>query len=70
MCRIKKRNDQFRSSRRDDKTGNESSITEEITLMIKRLIDESSDSSSLVNSLRKALNRFKWSLLTNRIDQN
>ncbi len=40
MCRIKKKNDQFNSSRRDDKIENESSITEEITLMIKRLIDE------------------------------
>jgi hypothetical protein len=58
MCRIKKRNDQFnkRSSRRDDKTENESSITEEITLMIKRLIDET-ESSSLVNSVNDHITR-------------
>jgi hypothetical protein len=118
MCRIKKKNDQFKSSRRNDKIENESSIIEEITLMIKRLIDEiesaeSAESSLLVNlvndhitrkildseiidhifaidhllsltlskfssarrerkrnSLRRTLNRFKWSLLTIRIDQN
>jgi hypothetical protein len=64
MCRIKKGNDQFnkKSPRRDDKIGNESSITEEITLMVKRLIGgvgsvgsvESAElirSSSLVNSV-------------------
>jgi hypothetical protein len=49
MCRIKKKNDQFnkRSPRRDDKIGNESSITEEITLMIKRLIDEVESAESI-----------------------
>jgi hypothetical protein len=122
MCRIKKRNDQFKSSRRDDKIDDESSITEEITLMIKRLIDKvesvesikSAESSEFLvnslndhitrkflirkslitsfaidhflshtsskfssarrarkrNSLRRALNRFKWILLTIKIDQN
>jgi hypothetical protein len=40
MCRIKKENNQFKSSRRDDKIEDESSITEEVTLMIKRCIDE------------------------------
>jgi hypothetical protein len=58
MCRIKnKRNDQSnkRSPRRDDKTENESSITEEITLMIKRLIDESSE--LLVNSVNDHITR-------------
>jgi hypothetical protein len=40
MCRIKKRNDQFKSSRRDDKIEDESFIIEEIALMIKRLIDD------------------------------
>jgi hypothetical protein len=113
MCRIKKnQNDQFKSSRRDDKIENVSSITEEITLMIKHLIDEA-ESLLLVNSVndhitrkildsettnhifcnrsnftrtfskfssarrtrernlsRRALNRFKWSLLTIRIDRN
>jgi hypothetical protein len=62
MCRIKKRNDQFKSPRRNDKIGNESSITEEITLMIKRLIDEiesaeSAESSSLVNSVNDHITR-------------
>jgi hypothetical protein len=60
MCRTKKKNDQFnkRSPRRNDKTEDESSITEEVTLMIKRLISgsestESTDteSSLLVNSV-------------------
>jgi hypothetical protein len=55
MCRIKKKNDQFKSSRRNDKIENESSITEEITLMIKRLIDEiesveSIESAELIRS--------------------
>ncbi len=58
MCRIKKRNDQSnkRSSRRDDKIENESSITEEITLMIKHLIDEA-ESSLLVNSVNDHITR-------------
>jgi hypothetical protein len=58
MCRIKKKNDQKKLSRRDDKT-EDVFITEEITLMIKRLISESesvelaesSESSLLVNSV-------------------
>ncbi len=68
MCRIKKKNDQSnkKSSRRDDKIENESSITEEITLMIKRLINESVESaesaelirsSSLVNSVNDHITR-------------
>jgi hypothetical protein len=67
MCRIKKKNDQFNkeSSRRDDKIENESFITEEITLMIKRLIDEVESaestelirSSSLVNSVNDHITR-------------
>jgi hypothetical protein len=57
MCRIKKRNDQSnkKSSCRDDKIENESSITKEITLMIKRLIDKSSE--SLVNSVNDHITR-------------
>ncbi len=52
MCRIKKRNDQFKSFRRDDKMKDESSITEKITLMIKRLIEkiESVESVKLIRS--------------------
>jgi hypothetical protein len=54
MCRIKKRNDQFnkKSSRRNDKIEDESSITEKITLMIKRHIDEieSVESIELIRS--------------------
>ncbi len=69
MCRIKnKKNDQFnkKSSRRDDKIENESSITEEVTLMIKRLINEiesvesieSAESSELlVNSVNDHITR-------------
>ncbi len=64
MCRIKKRNDQFnkKSSRRNDKIENESSIIEEITLMIKRLIDEiesaeSAESSLLVNLVNDHITR-------------
>jgi hypothetical protein len=62
MCRIKKRNDQIKSSRKNDKIENESSITEEITLMIKRLINEiksaeSAESSSLVNSVNDHITR-------------
>jgi hypothetical protein len=68
MCRIKKKNDQFKSSRKDDKIEDESSITEEITLMIKRLIDEIESaelaesaklirSSSLVNSVNDHITR-------------
>jgi hypothetical protein len=59
MCRIKKRNDQSNkgSPRRNDKTENEPFITEEITLMIKRLIDESPDSSPLVNSVNGHITR-------------
>ncbi len=56
MCRIKKKNDQFKSSRKDDKIEDESSITEEITLMIKRLIDET-ESSLLVNSVNDHITR-------------
>jgi hypothetical protein len=66
MCWIKKKND--KSSRRDDKIEDESSITEEITLMIKRLIDkvesfksvksaESSESSFLVNLVNDHITR-------------
>jgi hypothetical protein len=57
MCRTKKRNDQSnkRSSRKNDKIGNKSSITKEITLMIKRFIDESSE--SLVNSVNDHITR-------------
>ncbi len=55
MCQTKNKNqnDQSnkKSSRRDDKIENESSITEEITLMIKRFINESAKSSFLVNSV-------------------
>jgi hypothetical protein len=55
MCRIKKKNDQFKSCRRDDKIEDESSIIEEITLMIKRIIDkiesvESVESVELIRS--------------------
>jgi hypothetical protein len=59
MCRTKKGNDQSNkgSPRRDDKTEDESPITEKVTLMIKRLIDESSDSSSLVNSVNGHITR-------------
>ncbi len=70
MCRIKnkRQDDQFKSSRRNDKTENEPSITEEITLMIKRLIDEVESagsaesaklirSSSLVNSVNDHITR-------------
>jgi hypothetical protein len=67
MCRIKKRNDQFnkRSSRRDDKIESESFITEEITLMIKRLIEKIESvesielirSSSLINSVNDHITR-------------
>jgi hypothetical protein len=59
MCRIKKRNDQSnkRLSRRDDKIENESSITEEITLMIKLFTDKSSNSSFLVNSVNDHITR-------------
>jgi hypothetical protein len=65
MCRIKKKNDQFKSCRRNDKIGNESSITEEITLMIKRLIKEIESvestelirSSFLVNSINDHITR-------------
>ncbi len=65
MCRIKKENDQSnkKSPRRDDKIENESSITEEITLMIKRLIDEvesaesTESSTSLVNSVNDHITR-------------
>jgi hypothetical protein len=58
MCRIKKKNDQSnkRSSRRDDKTENESSITEEITLMSKHLIDEA-ESSLLINLVNDHITR-------------
>ncbi len=56
MCRIKKRNDQFKSSRRNEKIANESSITEEITLMIKHLIDEA-ESSLLVNLVNDHITR-------------
>ncbi len=58
MCRIKKRNDQFnkKSSRRNDKIENESFVTEEITLMIKHLIDEA-ESSFLVNSVNDHITR-------------
>jgi hypothetical protein len=57
MCRIKKnQNDQSKSSRRGDKIENESYITEEITLMIKRLIDEieSIESVELAESIRSS----------------
>jgi hypothetical protein len=59
MCRIKKKNDQFnkKSSRKNDKIKDESSITEEITLMIKRLIDELSKSSFLVNAVNNHIIR-------------
>jgi hypothetical protein len=61
MCRIKKRNDQSNkeSSRRDDKIENESSITKEVTLMIKRFINEieSTESSFLVNSVNDHITR-------------
>jgi hypothetical protein len=60
MCRTKnKRNDQSKSPRRDDKIGDEPPITEEITLMIKRLIDEveSAESSPLVNSVNGHITR-------------
>jgi hypothetical protein len=51
MCRIKnKRNDQSKSPRRNDKTEDESSITEGITLMIKRLIDEVESAESTESS--------------------
>jgi hypothetical protein len=41
MCRIKKRqDDQFKLSCKDNKIKNESSMTEEITLMMKRLINK------------------------------
>jgi hypothetical protein len=56
MCRIKKRNDQFKSSCRNDKIENESFITEEITLIIKRLIDET-ESSFLVNLVNDHITR-------------
>jgi hypothetical protein len=66
MCRIKKKNDQFNKklSRRNDKI-EDRSITEEITLMIKRLISEiksvesakSSESSFLVNSVNDHITR-------------
>jgi hypothetical protein len=56
MCRIKKENDQFKSSRRNDKIEDESFIIEEITLMIKRLIDET-ESSFLVNSINDHITR-------------
>ncbi len=59
MCRIKKKNDQSnkKSSRKDDKIEDESFIIEEITLMIKRLINKSSDSSFLVNSVNDHITR-------------
>jgi hypothetical protein len=61
MCRIKKRNDQFnkKSSRRNDKIENESFIIEEITLMIKDLINEieSAESSFLINSVNDHITR-------------
>jgi hypothetical protein len=59
MCRIKKRNDQFnqKSSCKNDKIENESFITEEITLMIKRFINESSDSSFLINLVNDHITR-------------
>ncbi len=56
MCRIKKKNDQFKSPRRNDKTADESSITEKITLMIKHLIDEA-ESSLLANSVNDHITR-------------
>jgi hypothetical protein len=59
MCWIKKKQDDQlnkKSSRRDDKIENKSFITEEITLMIKRLIDET-ESSSLVNSVNNHITR-------------
>ncbi len=63
MCRIKKKND--KSSDRNDKIEDESFITEEITLMIKRLIsesesvesDESLESLFLVNSVNDYITR-------------
>jgi hypothetical protein len=57
MCRIKKKNQNDQSKRESSqKKSNESLITSEISLMIKRLIDESSESRlaesrSLVNSV-------------------
>jgi hypothetical protein len=61
MCRIKKKNDQSNkeSPDRDDKIENESSITEEITLMIKPLINEieSAESSFLINSVNDHITR-------------
>jgi hypothetical protein len=59
MCRIKnkRQDDQFKSSRKNDKIEDESSITEEITLMIKRLIDENESSEFLVNSVNDHITR-------------
>jgi hypothetical protein len=65
MCKIKKRNDQFKSSRRNDKIEDESSIIQEVTLMIKRLVSEnesvksaeSFESSFLVNSVNDHITR-------------
>jgi hypothetical protein len=57
MCRIKKnQNVQFKSFCKDEKIVNESFITEEITLMIKRLIDEA-ESSLLVNLINDHITR-------------
>jgi hypothetical protein len=63
MCRIKKKNDQFKSPRRDDKTGDESSITEKITLMIKRLIDEIESAGSV-----ESAELIRSSLLVNSVN--
>jgi hypothetical protein len=67
MCRIKKKNDQFnkRSSREDDKIENESSITEEITLRIKRLIDEIESAESV-----ESAELIRSSLLVNSVNDH
>ncbi len=65
MCRIKnkKQDDQFKSSCKDDKIENESFIIKEITLMIKRLVDEIESIEStesfefLVNSVNDHITR-------------
>jgi hypothetical protein len=65
MCRIKKRNDQSNkeSSRRDDKIENESSITEEVTLMIKRLKSEVESAGSV-----ESAELIRSSLLVNSVN--
>jgi hypothetical protein len=57
MCRIKNKsqNEQFKSSRKNKKIVDES-IIEEITLMIKRFIDEA-ESSFLINSVNDHITR-------------